>query len=144
MVVVEVIVAAVLGLVACLAAIFLRRELVSRAGGTIDMNMRLSTFLPERGWAPGLGRFVGDDLRWYRMFSLDPRPRRVLRRTDLVVLARRAPEGAERLAMPPGWVVVRVREDIAGEPVDLALAAAALTGFLSWVEAAPPGARSRL
>ena len=143
MVVVEVIVAAVLGLVACLAAIFLRRELISRAR-TIDMNMRLSTFLPERGWAPGLGRFVGDDLRWYRMFSLDPRPRRVLRRTDLVVLARRAPEGAERLAMPPGWVVVRVREDIAGEPVDLALAAAALTGFLSWVEAAPPGARSRL
>jgi hypothetical protein len=144
MVVLEIIVAAVLSVLAGLAAIFLRRELISRAGGTIDMNMRLSTFLPERGWAPGLGRFVGDDLKWYRMFSLDPRPRRVLRRTDLVIQARRAPEGAERLAMPPGWVVVRCRDEGGGDPVDLALAQAALAGFLSWVEAAPPGARSRL
>ena len=144
MVVLEIIVAAVLSVLAGLAAIFLRRELISRAGGTIDMNMRLSTFLPGRGWAPGLGRFVGDDLRWYRMFSLDPRPRRVLRRTGLIIQARRAPDGVERLAMPPGWVVVRCRDEDGGEPVDLALARAALTGFLSWVEAAPPGARSRL
>jgi hypothetical protein len=144
MVVVEVIVAVVVSLLVGLAAIFLRRELISRAGGTIDMNMRLSTFLPERGWAPGLGRFVGDDLRWYRMFSLDPRPRRVLRRTGLVVEARRAPGGVEQLSMPPGWVVVRCRQPGGGEAVDLALAEGALTGFLSWVEAAPPGARSRL
>jgi hypothetical protein len=141
MVVVEVIVAAILGVVAALAAIFTRREIISRAGGTIDMNVRLSTFLPERGWAPGLGRFVGEDLRWYRMFSLDWRPRRVLRRSGLVVEGRRAPEGAERLAMPAGWVVLRCRGQNGGAPTELALAEAALNGFLSWVEAAPPGAR---
>jgi len=143
MVVLEVIVAAVFCVLGGLAAIFVRRELISRAGGTIDMNVRLSTFLPERGWAPGLGRFVGEDLRWYRMFSLDPRPRRVLGRSGLVVEARRAPEGAERLAMPPGWIVLRCRHAGRTESTELALAETAMAGFLSWVEAAPPGARRR-
>jgi hypothetical protein len=122
-----------------LVAVFIRREIISRAGGTIDMNMRLSTFVPERGWAPGLGRFVGDELRWYRVFSFGYRPRRVLARYGVVVEARRPPEGAERLAMPEGWVVVRCR--CGGLPVELALAEPALSGFLSWLEAAPPGPR---
>jgi hypothetical protein len=72
-----------------LMALFLRRELISRGSGTIDMSLRLNTFVPERGWAPGLGRFSGDELRWYRLFSFGVRPRRVLRRTGLVVEARR-------------------------------------------------------
>ena len=139
--VVGVVAAVLLIALAALAAVFVRREVISRAGGTIDMNMRLSTFLPERGWAPGLARFAGDDLRWYRMFSLDPRPRRVLRRDGLVIEARRPPEGAERLAMPAGWVVVRCRAVDRREPVDVALAESALNGFRSWLEAAPPGAR---
>jgi Protein of unknown function (DUF2550) len=144
MLVVEVIVAALLVALAGLTAVFVRREVIARAGGTIDMNMRLSTFLPERGWAPGLGRFVGEDLRWYRMFSLDPRPRRVLRRNRLVVEMRRPPEGAERVTMPTGWVVVHCRAADNRSPVELALAESALNGFLSWLEAAPPGARHRL
>jgi hypothetical protein len=129
---------AILVVFGLLALIFIRREAISRAGGTIEMNMRLSTFVPERGWAPGLGRFVGDELRWYRVFSLDPRPRRVLNRRDLVVGVRRTPEGAERLAMPKGWIVVMCK-DAGPDPIELSLAETALTGFLSWIEAAPPG-----
>src|SRR5262245_12567919 len=90
-----------------LLMIFARRGLISRSGGTICMTMRLSTLVPERGWSPGVGRFTGDELRWYRMFSLGIRPRRVLTRRGLTVVDRRSPEGAERLSMPPGWVVVR-------------------------------------
>src|SRR5690349_22149061 len=125
-----------------LLLIFVRREWISRAGGTIDMNMRLSTFVPGRGWAPGLGRFSGDELRWYRVFSFGLRPRRVLVRHGLVVEDRRAPEGQERLAMPAGWVVVRCRGRFSGrsEPVEIALAETAYHGFQSWLEAAPPGA----
>jgi hypothetical protein len=134
----EVIGIGVLGVLVGLLAIFARREIISRRGGTIDMNMRLSTFVPGRGWAPGLGRFTDDDLRWYRMFSLGVRPRRVLCRQGLQVKTRRPPEGAERLAMPPGWVVVRCTGR--GTEVELALAESALMGFLSWVESAPPGA----
>jgi len=130
-------------LVLCgLLLIFVRREWISRAGGTIDMNMRLSTFVPGRGWAPGLGRFSGDELRWYRVFSFGLRPRRVLVRHGLVVEDRRAPEGQERLAMPAGWVVVRCRGRFSGrsEPVEIALAETAYHGFQAWLESAPPGA----
>jgi hypothetical protein len=124
-----------------LLLIFVRREVISRAGGTIDMNMRLTTLVPGRGWAPGVGRFTGDELRWYRMFSFGVRPRRVLARQGLRVEQRRPPEGAERLAMPEGWVVVRCTGLVrGGGAVELALAEAAYTGFQSWLESAPPGA----
>jgi Protein of unknown function (DUF2550) len=122
-----------------LLAIFLRREWISRSGGTIDMNMRLSTFVPGRGWAPGVGRFSGDELRWYRVFSFGVRPRRILVRHGLVVEDRRSPEGPERLSMPPGWVVVRCRGRAKGS-VEIALAETAYHGFQSWLESAPPGA----
>ena len=101
----EVIGLGVLCVVIGLLVIFVRRELISRAGGTIDMNMRLSTFVPGRGWAPGVGRFTGDELQWFRLFSFGLRPRRVLTRHQLVIEERRAPEGAERLAMPEDWPV---------------------------------------
>jgi hypothetical protein len=133
--VLEVIGIAVLIVLAGLLMIFARREVISRRGGTIDMNMRLSTFAPERGWAPGLGRFVGDELHWYRLFSLAIRPRRTLSRNDLALLSRRRPQGAERLAMPEGWVVLSNVQ--AG--TEIAIAESALIGFLSWLEAAPPG-----
>ena len=141
----EVIGIGVLILLAILLLIYARRWLISRSGGTIHMNLRLSTFVPGRGWAPGVGRFIGDELRWYRVFSLGLRPRRVLSRHTLVVEERRKPDGAEKLAMPDGWVVVRVggKAGSAVTPVELALAESALTGFLSWLESAPPGALRR-
>ena len=30
---------------------------------------------PGRGWLLGLGRYSGDALEWFRIFSLSPRPR---------------------------------------------------------------------
>jgi hypothetical protein len=125
-----------------LGVVYLRREFISRAGGTIDMNLRLSTFVPGRGWSSGLGRFVGEQLRWYRVFSFGVRPRRVLTRHGLVVEDRRTPEGPERLAMPHGWIIVRCigRVGTSSVEVELAMAESALTGFLSWLESAPPGA----
>jgi hypothetical protein len=142
----EVVGIGVLAVLCGLLVIFVRLEAISRRGGTIEMNLRLSTFVPERGWAPGLGRFEGDQLRWYRLFSFGLRPRRVLSRNALVVAGRRTPEGAERLAMPEGWIVLRCRgasrTGVNGE-VELALAESAVTGFLSWLESAPPGALRR-
>ena len=79
----------ILILLGALVLVFARREIIARRGGTIGMSMRLSTYVPGRGWAPGLGRFTGDELRWYRLFSLSLRPRRVLVRYDLRVEERR-------------------------------------------------------
>ncbi|MDM4720518.1 DUF2550 domain-containing protein [Micromonospora sp. WMMA1363] len=130
-------VAVVLG---ALLFLFVRRALVARSGGIIRLSVRTSTMLDGRGWAPGFGRFVGDELRWYRMFSFALRPRRVLSRKSLAVERRRLPEGQERLAMPVDWVVLRCTSHHA--PVEIAMARSTVTGFLSWLEAAPPGAAS--
>jgi hypothetical protein len=135
-------------LLAALVLVFARRELIARRGGTIGMSMRLSTYVPGRGWAPGLGRFTGDELRWYRLFSLGLRPRRVLVRYDLKVTERRSPEGPERLTMPENWVILRCiasrrsaySRRPANQEVELALAESAVSGFLSWIESAPPRA----
>lgn len=135
-----------------LALIFARREFIVRRGGSIGMSMRLSTYVLGRGWAPGLGRFTGDELRWYRLFSFALRPRRVLLRYDLTVVQRRPPEGPERLSMPEGWVVLHCtanrRSAYSRRPVnyriELALAESAVSGFLSWIESAPPRALRQL
>jgi hypothetical protein len=135
-----------------LILIFARRSLISRRDGTIGMSMRLSTYVPGRGWAPGIGQFTADELRWYRLFSLSPRPRRVLLRHTLTVEERRLPQGPERLSMPEGWVVLRCsggrrrsaysRRSVPDQ-VELALAESAVTAFLSWIESAPPRALSQ-
>jgi hypothetical protein len=127
----------VFGLLMLLALLFLRRGIISRGGGTIDLSLRLSTLVPGRGWSSGLGRFGGDELRWYRMFSFAFRPRRVLTRRGLAVESRRQPDGPERLVLPADWVIVRCTGHQA--PIEIAMAQTTLAGFLSWLESAPPG-----
>ncbi|WP_328343462.1 DUF2550 domain-containing protein [Micromonospora sp. NBC_00421] len=120
--------------------LFVRRALVTRSGGIIRLSVRVTTVLDGRGWSPGFARFVGDQLRWYRMFSFALRPKRVLSRKELVVERRRLPEGQERLSMPSDWVILRCTSRHA--PVEIAMARSTVTGFSSWLEAAPPGAAS--
>jgi hypothetical protein len=86
----------------------------------------------------GVGRYNGDDLQWFRVFSLSPRPRRTLSRRDLQVTGRRQPKGPEALALLKGVEVIELRGP--GGSVEIALDPSALTGFLAWLEARPPGA----
>lgn len=124
-------------LVLAIAVLFVRRWLLARHGGTIELYLRLSNLIVGRGWAPGFARLAGDQLRWYRMFSFAFRPRRVLMRRGLVVESRRAPAGSERFSLPDDWVILRCTSHHA--PVEMAMAPGTLTGFLSWIEASPPG-----
>jgi hypothetical protein len=117
------------------ALLFLRRTLIERLGGTIEVSLRLSTMVPGRGWSSGLGRFAGDELRWYRIFSLALRPRLVLHRQVLAIQGRRRPDGPERLALPGDWVILRCNGP--DQSIEIAMAESTLTGFLSWVESAP-------
>jgi Protein of unknown function (DUF2550) len=120
-----------------LALLFLRRGFIARSGGTIELSWRLNSVVPGRGWSPGIGRFAGDDLRWYRIFSLSIRPRRTLTRRGLAVVGRRAPDGPERLALASDWVIVSCTSQ--GATIQIAMAESTLAGFLSWIEAVPPG-----
>jgi hypothetical protein len=115
-----------------------RRRFLLRGNGTIDCSLRRTEASMGRGWVLGVARYEGDVLKWYRVFSFSARPREVVSRRDLTVRQRRMPEGPEALAVTAGAVVVEIR---AGRrKLELAMTEGALTGFLAWLESAPPGA----
>ena len=138
MLVLEIVLALPLLAALLLLAVAVRRRWLQSAGGTVDLSLRLKRLGDGRGWSMGVGFFDGDDLRWYRVFSLSLRPRRVLSRREIEVLSRRPASGAERLALPEGAVVMECA--VRGGPVDLAMQPATVTGFLAWLESRPPGA----
>ncbi len=117
--------------------LLLRRRVLTRQGGTFDCSLRVKPGRQGQGWTLGIGRYAGDSLEWYRVFSFGLRPREVFGRRDLEIVERRAPTGPEAFAVSAAAVVVRCRRD--GGFLELALSPDALTGFLSWVESAPPG-----
>lgn len=133
--------AVLLGLaLVALGLLVLRRRFLSRRGGTFDCSLRLRPSANPKsgqGWTLGIARYSGDTLEWYRVFSYALRPKRVLGRRDLQVVDRREPQGAEVFSLLSGAVVVRCIEP--GGPVEFAMSRDTLTGFLSWVESAPPG-----
>jgi hypothetical protein len=136
--VLEIVLALPLLAVLLLLAVAVRRRWLQSAGGTVELSLRLRRLTYGRGWSNGVGFFDGDDLRWYRVFSLSLRPRRVLSRRELQIVRRRPASDAERLALPEGAVVMECA--VRGGPVDLAMQPATVTGFLAWLESRPPGA----
>ncbi|MDG9723828.1 MULTISPECIES: DUF2550 domain-containing protein [unclassified Streptomyces] len=121
----------------------LRRRLIQRSGGTFDCSLRWDA--PKegdaggKGWSYGVARYNGDRVEWYRVFSYSPRPRRVLERSAIEVAGRRVPDGEEELALLSDAVVLACVHR--GTRLELAMSDDALTGFLAWLEAAPPGQR---
>ncbi|WP_059012034.1 DUF2550 domain-containing protein [Streptomyces specialis] len=120
-----------------------RRRLIQRSGGTFDCSARFAPprtgQSPGKGWLYGVARYNGDNVEWFRVFSYAPRPRRTLQRDQIQVRERRVPQGEEELALLPGAVVLSCHHN--GTDVELAMSEDALTGFLAWLEAAPPGQR---
>jgi hypothetical protein len=92
---------------------------------------------PERSprWSVGVGWYGGDTLLWYRALSLSVRPQERLSRSDLRVESRR-PASRDDVALPSDVVVVTCATPDGAR--DLAMEPATVTGFLSWVESAPP------
>ncbi len=120
-----------------LVALALRRRFLTRSGGTFDCSLRLRPGGYGKGWALGIGRYAGDSLEWYRVFSYSARPRQVLSRRDLEIVDRRPPVGPEVFSLLAGAVVVKCHHD--DSFVEFAMSPEALTGFLAWLESAPPG-----
>jgi Protein of unknown function (DUF2550) len=134
----EVLAAVVLGAVLIFLIMSARRWLFERGGGTVECSLR--TLEADGGvgvWRLGIGRYRGDELHWHRIFGFRSRPRQVIHRRGLVISNRRRPTVSEEGALPPDAGIIEVRD---GEiTVELAMGVAALTGFLAWLEAAPPG-----
>lgn len=118
-------------------ALVVRRRWLSRHGGTFEFSVRTRRARAGRGWVLGVGRYTGGDLEWFRVFSLAPRPKLTYRRADLEYVGRRDAERVESYALYSGHIVVTCRTP-AGL-LEVAMSPDALTGFLAWLEAAPPG-----
>ncbi|MEJ7796157.1 MAG: DUF2550 domain-containing protein [Nocardioides sp.] len=118
-------------------ALVVRRRLLSRHGGTFELSCRVRSERAGRGWLLGLGRYSGDSLEWFRIFSLSPRPKKTWPRGTISYTGRRDPEGSERISLYPDHTVVQCESP--GGLLELAMASSSLMGFQSWLEAAPPG-----
>jgi hypothetical protein len=119
-------------LVAVLVAFLLRRRFLLSGLGAVTMWLR-----PERSprWSVGVAWYGGDTLLWYRALSLSVRPHQRLPRADLRVEARRS-AGRDDVALPSDVVVLTCTTPIGTR--ELAMEPSTVTGFLSWVESAPP------
>nr|WP_211177371.1 DUF2550 domain-containing protein [Pseudonocardia acidicola] len=131
-------------LLACLLLGWLavRRVRLMRGGG-VDVCLRRRPRVcgaprdSAAGWHFGVGRYRGEELAWHRLTSFRFGPTVSIDRNELEIVDRRAPTGPESYAIPQAGVVLRCRAD--GEELELAMAPGVLTGFLSWLEATPPG-----
>lgn len=120
-----------------------RRRWITRHGGTFELSHRVRSAATEewrkagRGWVLGLGRYSGGQLEFFRIFSLSVRPLHVADRSDVGYDGQRKPEGTEEHSLYAGHVIVSCHSP-KGQ-FELAMAPEAVTGFLSWLESAPPG-----
>ena len=123
------------------ACLVVRRRVLARHGGTFELSYRARATTAGRGWVLGIGRYSGQELQWFRIFSLSPKPRHSWSRKTMQYVGRREPEGIETMSLYPGHVVVSCQTP-EGD-VELAMNHGSLTGFQAWLEAGPPGAEIR-
>lgn len=149
--------AAVLALLVVAAAVLAsRRYLLERSGGTVECAVRQPA---ETGaWRLGVLSYQNDALCWYGALGVLLRPEHVYNRRALSVLSRRPALPSETVVLGADRIVVELATGTGasgpgvGEPggpglpagagaerVELAMTEQALTGFLAWMEAAPPG-----
>jgi hypothetical protein len=117
------------------AGLAVRRILLDRGGGTVECGLRR----PAGTWRLGVAAYGADELRWYDTVGFLLTPEEVLERQTLSVESRRDADPGETALLRPGMVVVTCRAGEVPETVELAMEEAALTGFLAWLESAPPG-----
>jgi hypothetical protein len=118
--------------VAVVAAFLLRRRFLLSGLGAVTMWLRPAG-APR--WSVGVAWYSGDTLLWYRGLSLSVRPNQRLCRAEFQIDARRRPN-PEDLSLPADSIVLTCRTG-AG-PQELAMDSSTVTGFLSWIESAPP------
>ena len=136
-----------LGILIVLAAVVLasRRYLLERSGGTVECALRQPA--GQGAWRLGVLSYQHDSLRWHGALGVPLRPEYTFHRRALSVISRQPADPSDTTALGPGRMVVEVSvgptpdmpAPVPGENLDLAMTDQALTGFLAWLEASPPG-----
>lgn len=114
---------------------YARRAWLARSGGVFVCDFNLGDLEHPR-WVPGMARYSGEYLEWFRAASLGLRPRYSLRRSTTTARGTNSPKQAESL----GNRVLQLEATPAGEPQvwELAMDVNSAMGLLAWLEAAPP------
>jgi hypothetical protein len=119
-------VATVLVLLLLAALVVLRGVVLARSRGSVPCRLKVGS----GGWQSGVARYADGELHWIPLMGVRLRPRHAIARRGLVVSARRELDG--------GLCAI----DCGGSSPEMSLAMSvdALTGFLAWLESAPPSA----
>ncbi|MEW9547552.1 DUF2550 family protein [Nonomuraea sp. NPDC050783] len=104
----------------------LRAVMLTRSRGSVPCRLRAG----DQGWRGGVARYADGELHWIPLLGVRLRPRHAIARRGLVVSARRE--------LGDGLYAVDCSGSTPG--LSLAMSADALTGFLAWLESAPPSA----
>ncbi|HEY0509328.1 MAG TPA: DUF2550 domain-containing protein [Blastococcus sp.] len=120
-------------LVAVAVAFLLRRRFLLSGLGAVTMWLRP---VGSSQWSVGVAWYGADVLLWYRGLSLSVRPQERLSRVELRIDSRRS-AGRDDVALPADVVVLAISTP--DGPRELAMDTSTVTGFLSWLESAPPG-----
>ena len=114
-------------------AFLLRRRFLLSGLGAVTVWLRP---LGSPRWSVGVAWYSGDVLLWYRGLSLSVRPQERFCRSELQIESRRE-VGPDDLSLPADVVVLACMTPEG--PRDLGMDPSTVTGFLSWMESAPPG-----
>jgi len=135
----ELVAVALLFVVVALVMLVFRRLRLIRAGGVDVWQRRVRASAPTstRGWNLGVLRYQGEEIAWFRVISLSGGAELRLNRRQIKITDRRRPGPSEEFVLASDATVLRCRDG--GRTVELAMSQDVLTGFLSWLEATPPG-----
>ena len=120
------------------AALAVRRHLIERRGGTVECGLRSPA--GHGTWRLGVASYQGGHFCWYGALDVRFRPEQVFHRRSLTVLSRRPSLPSEATVLGTERIVVELGHAEPGDGhVELAMTQEALTGFMAWLEASPPG-----
>lgn len=149
---VEILVLVLLLVLAAVLTLVVRRRWLSRSAVTFECSARLDVPLaagsaaaeapvdpptPRPRWALGVARYNGEFLEWFRYFSFSSKPQLSWQRTGISVVETRQPDSVEAISLYNSHRIVRIGS--IGSQYELAMDAGSITGFMAWLEAAPPG-----
>lgn len=125
-----------------IALFIFRRRWLSAKGGVVECGLRRTSGIRGSSWTLGIGSYESDSFDWYRVFSLSIRPKVSLARGATRIVAHRELDALETMMLFDDHASLEVEsldKDGADVHYELSMSPAALTGFMSWLEAAPPG-----
>lgn len=134
-------------IVAVLAALLLlpvlylygRRRWLTGQGGVFDCAMQLKPGSAAGGWSLGWARYRGEEVQWFRAFSLALTPRERFRRARTTFVGSRRPAEGESIELYEDSVILRVQDRASDRERSLAMSRESAMALISWLEAAPPG-----